>query len=391
MKISDKYRGCLVGGAVGDALGYPVEFMDYGSIFIKYCNGQIAEYGNRGISEYELTNGKALISDDTQMTLFTANGLLLGKTRGKTRGIMGSYQSYVYLCYKDWYVTQTSAFPYNNEYKYSWLVNIPELFSRRAPGSTCLTAIKSNNAGSVDAPDNSSKGCGGIMRVAPVGLYFENDEQQDKTDMLGAEIAALTHGHELGYIPAAALVHIISLLSHSEDITLIQAVEESLEAVKRLFPKAKYLNKFVRLTEKAIALASEDITDLDGIKKLGEGWVAEETFAIAVYCSLKYQNDFEKAVTAAVNHGGDSDSTGAVTGNIMGAYLGLSSIPQKFTENLELYDVILEIADDLYNDCKISEYGSYRDEVWESKYIYCTYRPENLKTKNNKLLTGDQT
>ncbi len=119
------------------------------------------------------------------------------------------------------------------------------------------------------------------------------------------------------------------------------------------------------------------MNDIDAIRELGEGWVAEETLAIAIYCSLKYSNSFDKAIIAAVNHGGDSDSTGAVTGNIMGAYLGLQGIPEKYIKHLELKDTILEMADDLYNDCKITEYGSYRDDVWEHKYIYHDYGRKN--------------
>ena len=130
----------------------------------------------------------------------------------------------------------------------------------------------------------------------------------------------------------------------------------------------------IDLIDKAIALSKENIDDLEAIRELGQGWVAEETLAIAIYCSLKYSDDFDKAIIASVNHSGDSDSTGAVTGNILGAYLGLKSIPKKYLDNLELKDVILEIADDLYNDCKISEYGSYHDEIWEQKYIYKTYK-----------------
>lgn len=97
MKNIDKYRGCLIGGAAGDALGYAVEFLDDAAIFSKY--------GENGITEYSLVNGVAEISDDTQMTLFTANALLLGTTRGMTRGIMGSYPSYISLCYKEWLAT----------------------------------------------------------------------------------------------------------------------------------------------------------------------------------------------------------------------------------------------------------------------------------------------
>lgn len=128
--------------------------------------------------------------------------------------------------------------------------------------------------------------------------------------------------------------------------------------------------------DRAVELSHADMDDVEAIHMLGQGWVAEETLAIALYCALKYSDDFDKALVAAVNHNGDSDSTGAVTGNILGAYLGLSAIPEKYLKNLELRDVILEIADDLYSGCKMSEYGSYRDETWLSKYVYCTYAPK---------------
>lgn len=148
--------------------------------------------------------------------------------------------------------------------------------------------------------------------------------------MIGAETAAITHGHELGYIPAAGLVHIVQSLSHNENISLLDAVLDMKEALRRQFTNRKHLSEQIDL--------------------------------------------IDKAIIASVNHSGDSDSTGAVNGNILGAYLGLKSIPQKYLDNLELKDVILEIADDLYNDCKISEYGLYHDEIWEQKYIYKTYK-----------------
>lgn len=367
MKDKDKYRGCLIGGAVGDALGYAVEFVEDSQIF--------QQYGERGITEYSLVNGVAQISDDTQMTLFTANGLLLGTTRGMTRGIMGTYPSYIALCYRDWLKTQTADEFGFEKPEYSWLNNVPEMNHSRAPGRTCISYLMHDNLGSTTDPRNDSKGCGGVMRVAPIGLYFEGKRYTpDQIDMIGAEAAALTHGHELGYIPAAMLVHIIHILSHSENATVLDAVNDAKESIVRLFPKAEHLREMVDLTNKAIQLATEDdIDELDAIRELGQGWVAEETLAIAIYCSLKYTNDFEKAMIASVNHSGDSDSTGAVTGNILGAYLGLKAIPEKFLTNLELRETILEIADDLFNDCKISEYGSYRDDVWERKYIYHTY------------------
>ena len=223
----DAIRGCLFGGAAGDALGYPVEFLDEESIFRRY--------GAKGITAYDKdpSTGKALISDDTQMTLFTADGLLIGETRGAMRGIRGMPRGYVTLTYLDWLKTQESSMKEVNRFKrpskdggYSWLLDVPELYSRRAPGNTCLSALREESRGEtfddyVEAKRNGSKGCGGIMRVAPLALDppgFVSDIPEVETPyyylkplvMEGAQLAAITHGHSLGYMPAAVLVHIIN-------------------------------------------------------------------------------------------------------------------------------------------------------------------------------------
>lgn len=365
MRSIDKFRGCLVAGAAGDALGYRVEFMTANSIF--------KEFGEQGITEYSLTNGTAQISDDTQMTLFTANGLLLCTTRAMMKGLRLSYIDYIRDMYKAWYRTQEGGFPTKNEYRKSWLLNVPGLYDRRAPGGTCMSAISGGADGTIEKPINDSKGCGGVMRVAPIGLYF-TDTTMDITqsDMLAADAAALTHGHELGYIPAAALSHIVRLLSES-DITVEAAVNDALNTMRELFPATKNTDYFSEIMSGALSLAKSTTPDLEAIRQLGEGWVAEETLAIAVFCAVRYQDDFEKAIAAAVNHSGDSDSTGAVLGNILGTYTGFEAIPEKFKQGLELYDTILEIADDLYNDCKMSEFGKVFDPVWDRKYIRAIY------------------
>ena len=316
----NKVKGSLIGGAVGDALGYAIEFYLEDGIFKKY--------GKQGISSYELTNGLAEISDDTQMTLFTAVGLLLGN----------DYISQINTAYLDWYHTQ-----YNNDEKgVTWLYNVKELHSPRAPGGTCLTALSLGGNGTFEAPINDSKGCGGIMRVAPIGLYCKED-----VCLLGAKVAALTHGHELGYIPAGMLSELISLILHNENVELKALVLKALENTKCIFGNKIHFPYFEKLILKAIKLSEKNKEDLKCIHELGEGWVAEETMAIAVYCALKYNNDFKKAIMVSVNHNGDSDSTGAVTGNILGAYLGYDEIPNEYKENLELKDVILKVAQDL--------------------------------------------
>ena len=350
MKNKDKYRGCLIGGAAGDALGYAVEFSDVAKIFEKY--------GENGITEYELTDGVAQISDDTQLSLFTANGLVYAQATCIFAGIgIPEYIKWVRYAYLEWYKTQTEQFPLTEGDNLMWIVNNPELFSQRSPGRTCLSAIKDGANGEIENPINDSKGSGGVMRVAPVGLCLHVNTKAFRLffTSLGAEVAALTHGHELGYIPAAALVHIIQLLTHSDDATIEYSVGNMKEVIKQLFASAQHLDNFIDLIDKAIELSGKNMKDADAIKQLGEGWVAEEAIAIAIYCALKYSDDFEKALIASVNHGGDSDSTGAITGNIMGARLGLENIPQKFIDNLELKDIIIELADDLFNEASFSE------------------------------------
>lgn len=351
----DAIRGSLLGGAIGDALGFPVEFMSEHTIFNRYGSGGIQAF------EKDPDSGKALISDDTQMTLFTANGILFGITRGSERGIMGPPESYVALAYQDWLYTQTMRFSerqaQRNDYVncFSWLADVPQLYSRRAPGNTCMSALRSGEA------DECSKGCGGVMRVAPIGLVNVGYEIEE-ADRIGAAVAALTHGHSLGFLPAAVLVHILHRIVYSRnDQTLRQIVLDARDTVAKLYAGDEYLDDLTAIINRAVELSENADSDLDNIHRLGEGWVGEEALAIALYCALRYPNDFSAGIIAAVNHRGDSDSTGAVTGNILGAWLGYDAIDDKWKRDLELRNVLLEMADDLA--------APENTPGWRQKYI----------------------
>lgn len=338
--ISDKIRGCLVGGAVGDALGYAVEFQSEKNIF--------ARYGKKGITEYETDKrtGKAHISDDTQMTLFTATGILVNSENGLLYDIEQAYF--------DWLTTQFYSFEEAKkiEVHNSWLRNIPELYSTRAPGNTCLSALEHRSRGFekidsfISSVINNSKGCGGIMRAAPLGLI--PGISIEISDKLAAEAAAITHSHSLGYMPAAVLSHIVNRIVYPvSDLSLKEIVLEAKETVLTIFEGDSNLQKLADIIDLAVELSENNDNDLDNIHNLGEGWVAEETLGIALYCSIRYQRDFSKAIITSVNHNVDSDSTGAVTGNILGAMFGYDAIERKWKDNLELLDVILKVSDDL--------------------------------------------
>ncbi len=380
MSENDKIRGCLIGGAAGDALGAPVEFMCENEIFDRF--------GENGITDYVLDRHsvKALITDDTQMSLFTAVGLLIGDTRLALRGIQGYPRHYVEYTYLDWLYTQEHSYHENaNANRKSWLCDIPELYHRRAPGNTCISALKNLKNSErfiedfTEYKQNNSKGCGGVMRVAPLAVnYREKPSSEDEEyfkichkelDMEGAQLAAITHSHSLGYIPAAILTHIVHFVAF-HNMTVSKAVSDAMDSACKIYKNDEHISEMKDIIDLAVELSTNSDSDLDNIHKLGQGWVAEEALAIAVYCSLKYQNDFSKGIIAAVNHNGDSDSTGAITGNILGALLGYDAIDNKWKENLELHDVIIEIADDMTTGCQMDEFDSYRDENWLRKYVY---------------------
>lgn len=360
---NNKVRGCLFGGAIGDALGYQIEFI-------------------KGITDKEFTkykNDKGIISDDTQMTLFTANGLIWRETRLAMRGIAPKIEDAVYSAYLDWLQTQ-------DKYKVSlskttWLKNVSELNIQRAPGLTCLSALSSGKMGSLKEQINDSKGCGGVMRVAPVGLYARNPEIAGE---FGAKVSAITHGHLYSSLASFLFSSLINIIVNTDN-SIELALKEALKLMESFFKSNKLCSKkdlknFLKIVDFAIDLSKKELKDIDAIRLIGEGWVAEEALAIALYSSLKYCDNFESSVICAVNHDGDSDSTGAIAGNIMGAYLGYDKIPTYYIDNLELRDVILEIADDLSIPVPVSEYNSNNDEYWLSKYVSCE-RNTNLRNK----------
>ena len=351
----DRITASLLGGAVGDALGYAVEFQRLREIRRRF--------GPDGITDFVLQDGKAIISDDTQMTIFTASGLLAGETARQIQGQTDAPIRWIYRAYLEWYATQRQDVTV--EKPMTWLYNLPALHARRAPGNTCLAALGSGQAGTRWHPINHSKGCGGVMRVAPVAFVFTPEANLFQVMNLGADAAALTHGHPLGWLPAAALAGMIFQLIHQPGAELLAVAEDILTQMEAWYADIPSLEDFLALSRKAISLAGRSLPDDDAIRQLGEGWVAEETLAIALYAVLRYSGDFRKAMICAVNHDGDSDSTGAVAGNLLGALVGTKAVEAAFDlERLELAGVLRILAADL-SRCPLTRQP---DAAWLQEY-----------------------
>lgn len=331
-----RVRGALLGGAVGDALGAPVEFLSLAAIRERF--------GPAGVQDYAEAYGRhGAITDDTQMTLFTAEGLLRAWVRLRLKGICG-VAGVIHHAYLRWLLTQGFT-PWNPAVSIGtdgWLFATPALHSKRAPGRTCLSALRGAAGFGIPAiAPNDSKGCGGVMRMAPVGLFAPAIGEDELVFATAADAAALTHGHPSGFLAAGHLAVSIAALLRGA------ALPEALDAADAQLRMRDHHAELATAIAAARALAATGRPAPEQLESLGGGWVAEQALAIAICCALTAR-DFADGVRLAANHSGDSDSTAAITGNLLGALLGEAAIPVPWLEGLELHDEIARIADDLH-------------------------------------------
>ena len=362
--LKRRYRGCLLGGAVGDALGAPVEFMSLAEIR--------ETFGRGGVTEFTTAfDRKGAITDDTQMTLFTAEGLLRAYVAGAARANLAAVAPFVANAYARWLATQDRTPGVADFDRDGWLFAIRELFEQRVPGASCLAAIEqSTRLG--ERAHNDSKGCGGVMRSAPVGLWCARLDEGVSSERvarraleLGSELAGLTHGHPTGRLAAGAFAALVALVVRET------ALPEAVVSVKALLTRHPGHVDTLRAIERAETVAANGLPRAEALVELGEGWNAEEALAIALACALAAP-DYETGVRLAVNHDGDSDSTAAIAGNLLGAMHGVEAIPKRWLLGLELRRVVLETADDLatFPDWPIGEFmpDSHESMYWKRRY-----------------------
>ena len=361
--IRRRWRGCLLGGAVGDALGAPVGFMTLDEIR--------GRFGPAGIVDYTTAFERpGCVTDDTQMTLFTADGLLRAHIRQSLEGSV-NFAEIVSHAYLRWLTTQgTPAALVDTTGDQGWLIAQRELHAKRVPGHTCLAALGAMQVLGSKAR-NDSNGCGGAMRVAPVGLFCAREPGASDARAarrafdLACELAALTHGHPTGQVAAGAFAALVALLAREWDL------DEAIDEVMPLVVRRPLGNETALAIERAVAIARRGAPDATHIRELGEGWAAEEALAIAIYAALATP-DFTSGVLLAVNHDGASDSTGAMAGNLLGAWRGIDNVPRKWLSGVELGTAIAAVADDLatYPEWPIGEYVPDTDvsHYWRTRY-----------------------
>lgn len=313
----DRALGCVLGGALGDAFGYPIEFHRLDQIR--------RQFGSKGLSKPLFMQGTFQVSDDTQMTLFTLEGLAKAG-RGAETPVLTDHLT---RAYTDWLDTQSGG-PTNQNCT-GWLAGRPALRQRRAPGNTCLSALASGNIGTPDRPLNDSKGCGAVMRVAPLG-WIEPADPAHRFEQ-AARAGALTHGHPDGWASGGLLAVLIGELQAGANPTDALALAKAItaHALQRRGIRADVLG----CVERAAQLAQTNRPPEQAIAELGQGWVGEEALAIALYAVLS-AHSFTEAVCRAANHDGDSDSTASIAGQIWGAWQGVSVLPMHWVRRLDV-------------------------------------------------------
>jgi ADP-ribosylglycohydrolase len=346
-----RINGCLLGGALGDSLGYAVEFDHISAIR--------SRFGPEGLKDFSALDGGSHFSDDTQMTLYTVDGLVEALEWANS-GVGADANACLWLAYLRWLVTQGVPVPPSAPVPQPrWIDEQEVLKNRRAPGTACLSGLATGEMGTVYRPVNpDSKGCGTVMRSAPFGLIPHIPA--DSVYKLSADAASLTHGHRSARQSAGTF----SLLIHAlmDGMELRQAAEYAAENARgHADPEPALVDRLERVLQLTgqsgpEAGLSAVLSPEELVQELGEGWVAEEALAVALYAVLATapagipqaaqppEAHFRAAIALAVNHSGDSDSTGSIAGNILGAYYGEECLPGDWLEALEGPEVIRGMA-----------------------------------------------
>ena len=281
-----------------------------------------------------------LITDDTQMTLFTVEGIIRATNRMNQRCI-GFTNGVIHHAYLRWADTQMHAEPVAKD---GWLIGQQWLYARRAPGLTCLSALEGGTKAVERYGDhavNDSKGCGGVMRSAPFG-WLSNRDNHDWIYEQACQAASYTHGHPTGQVASGALAYLIArIMDGDELLRALQSTTDFLQEQENTEETLDALGKGIQLSMHG-AISRQDL------ESIGGGWIAEEALAIGVYAALSYPDKGQAtdALSFAVSHGGDSDSTGSICGNILGALHGETWLPAELAFQVEGRGAMLELADD---------------------------------------------
>ena len=356
--MESRFRGCLLGMAVGDAMGAAVEKKSYEEI----CE----TYGPAGLLGYDTVNGLAEITSYTQVASFALNGLLLGISRGQTHDAM----AYVTMALKEWASVQ--HFPKDPHRRNCWLRGIPAFRRRKCMDPRTLDALTRDVLGTPKRPSNQADGPGSLTVAVAMGLYFHPERMQfHQIGVLGAQAVALTHGDPTAFLAGSVLAYVMAAVLNDPEGDLEShfrlAAQTVADQFGKDFPQALRMQKLlVEVMEKAKDPTRNTVEMMEAIGCKS----AERVLAGAMYAVLAGRGDFDASAIIAVNHSGKSAAVGAVTGAILGAKLGREALPEFYLECLEDSLALEELATDLHNCNEKPGAKRLYDMEWDRKYTH---------------------
>ena len=361
-KKRSAYRGCLLGLAVGDAMGYTVN---------SHTLSEIREdYGPNGLQGYDPVNGYAEITSYTQLAAFTANGLLYGLTQGRKTGAMSPFINYITRSHWEWASSQ--AMMDRPSRTVCWVFKEKNLCRRHCVDTRMKEVILRRQFGTPEERLNPMTNPSTLTAAVAVGMFYdpENMDRQEM-DRLGMEAVALTHGDPQAFLPGAVIAHLTASVLRSSG-PLEQLVEQAMEAFRQQFDRDyhRQVSQICALVRQAQELSRDENTlFVEAMEKL-QCKTGAQVLAGTIYALLAGEEDFDTSLIIAVNHSGASAAVGALVGALLGARLGVETLPEFYLECLECGEELRELADDLCQGCPIEKGDVFFDDDWDSKYCH---------------------
>ena len=346
------YRGCLLGLAVGDALGYSVDDKSWEQI----CE----DYGPNGLLGYDLQEDYADVTSYTQIAAYLSNALLLSISRRDQESRM----PYICLGLKEW--TRSQMFYRDPDKSFCWISKLSAFRRRHCRDARMLETLRLLSLGAPKDPKNNSNTPGALTGAVVFGLFFEEKRMQPHMiGKLAFDTMAITHPHPEATLSAVVLAYTIAGLLQSPDTPLEEQFLGAIEAMRGQFPGENAELVAKRLLRALDMARNPNRTPRIDMEKL-DCCTASECLAGAMYAALAGGEEFDSAIICAVNHSGRSAATGAVAGAILGAKLGAEALPDFYLDSLEVVDALTELADDLRSATPAS--GIFDDD-WDQKYV----------------------
>lgn len=344
--------GCLLGLAVGDAMGHTVDEKTWEEIR--------EDYGPNGLLGYDLVNGSAVGSAYTQVAAYVANGLLLGVTRAKPE----LYLSYIGLSLREW--ARAQHFPRDPEKSYCWVAKIPQMRIRRCKDSRMLDALRMDMLGTMEKPVNRASSTGSLPGAVAVGLACsERGLHRSMVPRLGAQTVALTHGNAETFLCGSILAECIASLLEDPEQSLRSAFRGAIQAMMDTYgSRFDQAGEVANMLTKTMNRDTEE--DPRAVMESLHCETAPECVAGAFYACMAAGEDFDAAMILSVNHSGRSAAVGSLVGAILGAKMGAEALPEFYLESLEVSSVLNELANDL---ALCSPTAGLFDDAWDHKYI----------------------